>query len=810
MSLRSVLVSRYGPELANKMRHLENLRKKRLRLEASITFLTKCRDSNVIPTCVRITPRHDIAHSGDILRNASVRLLKQLIRNGHQDLISVQRELYKVHSECSAVMSGSDFDTCDRVTSQQASRLGEVIATRHDHKWSRLMLRTSALKGSGTLEANQKDEVINLSNTVLDDVTKKVLTKGLNFATTPKRIPYETVISNVEETIIRNKVPTEDADNLRQDVAIVLRKSRVPKSNITEEERLALKNLKENPDMLILRADKGNATVVMNADDYDSKIYALLDNRMVYKPVTYNPTARVTRRIRAVIRDNEKLFTEDVFEGLYRPKIVQPPKLYGTPKVHKTNVPLRPIVSQIDSPSYHLAKHVAKIMRPLAGDTTSYVKDSRHFVNILSNIRLEPDDIMVSFDVESLFTNVPVKECLEVIRNKLSKNNIPEGYMVLLRNCLEGAYLLYRGQYYLQIDGVAMGSPVAPIMANIWMEHIETLIDYHLHDVKIWRRYVDDVFCILRGGQPEVEQFLRHLNALHSKIKFTYELQANNTLPFLDVKVMAQADGTLKHTVYRKPTHTDKYLNASSHHHPKHLRSVETSLVNRARALCDPEFLDEELSHVDKILRRNGYRGNVRGKLPKQRYRVKRSDVARQPAYLPYIKGVTDKIGCILRKFSINTVFTPFTKMSQQIGTPKDVIPYQSPGVYKVECSCGSSYIGQTKRTIAERVKEHIAAVKNRQVEKSAIAEHLLLSGPNHWIELHAPKILSTERHYYPRIVREAVEIKKHKNFNRESGFKLSSVWNPVINKWKHRAKSQSVVTDTVSVVCRVPNNFYN
>ncbi|CAH0700370.1 unnamed protein product [Spodoptera exigua] len=136
-----------------------------------------------------------------------------------------------------------------------------------------------------------------------------------------------------------------------------------------------------------------------------------------------------------------------------------------------------------------------------------------------------------------------------------------------------------------------------------------------------------------------------------------------------------------------------------------------------------------------------------------------------------------------------------------------------SPGVYKINCSCGSSYIGQTKRTIAERLKEHIAAVKNRQSNKSAIAEHLLQAGSNHWVEFHRPQILSTDRHYHTRLVREAVEIKKcPNNFNREDGFKLSSTWNPVLRKTQPRFPSKSVNTsvDIISVVCRRPNMVEN
>lgn len=482
---------------------------------------------------------------------------------------------------------------------------------------------------------------------------------------------------------------------------------------------------------------------------------------------------------------------------------MQSPKLYGLPKVHKANVPLRPIVSQVDSPTYNLAKHVAGVLQPLVGKTSSFVKDSRHFVDIIKSLKMEPGDILVSFDVESLFTNVPIKDCLDVVREKLIDSELPSQYVVMLRNCLDGNFFLYQGQHYLQIDGVAMGSPVAPVLANIWMEHFESSLDFTTHGVKLWKRYVDDVFCIMKGSKQEVDQLTMHLNSIHPKIRFTHEMEEERMLAFLDVKVMVKSDGSLAHSVYRKPTHTDRYLNAASHHHPLHLQSVVSSLTNRAHDLCDPEHLEGELAHVQEVLKRNGYSVSKRHR--RRTGRGKQTEVSRQPTFLPYVKGVTDKIGNILKKYSIKSIFTPLTKVAKQLRTPKDVIPLQVPGVYKVDCSCGRSYVGQTKRTIAERVKEHIAAVKNRQVNKSAIAEHLVDSGPNHWIELHDPKVLSSERHFYKRIIREAIEIKKYPNFNREDGFRLSSSWNPIIGRCARRDVSSQCV-DTVSVVCRTMN----
>ncbi|XP_047984696.1 uncharacterized protein LOC125225163 [Leguminivora glycinivorella] len=358
----------------------------------------------------------------------------------------------------------------------------------------------------------------------------------------------------------------------------------------------------------------------MDRLDYDSKIQALLADRSVYKPVNYNPTARVTTRLRKLIKEHEELFTGDDFTNLHRPKVVQPPKLYGLPKVHKSGIPLRPIVSQIGSPSYHLAKHVAGVLQTLVGKTTSFVKDSRHFIDIVKTIKLEPEEIMVSFDVESLFTNVPLRECLGIVKTKLVENGHPEGYVTLLEHCLEGNYFLYHGQFYLQVDGVAMGSPVAPVIANIWMEHFEELaLRSGPPVITLWKRYVDDVFCILRGSSDTVERFVDHLNSIHPKVKFTFEMESDRSLPFLDVKLKAKPDGTLAHSVYRKPTHTDRYLQASSHHHPRHLQSVVTSLVNRARDLCDSEHLDEELAHVQKVLRKNGYLQTIPRKTKKGR-----------------------------------------------------------------------------------------------------------------------------------------------------------------------------------------------
>ncbi|KAK4882178.1 hypothetical protein RN001_005497 [Aquatica leii] len=153
-----------------------------------------------------------------------------------------------------------------------------------------------------------------------------------------------------------------------------------------------------------------------------------------------------------------------------------------------------------------------------------------------------------------------------------------------------------------------MGSPLSPVVANIFMESFETVaLESSILKPKVWFRYVDDTFIVWSHGHLELSKFLDHLNNQHLDIKFTMEIESNGSLPFLDVLVTRKPDGLLGHSVYRKPTHTDRYLHASSHHHPAQKRSVIESLVHRAFSICQPENLDSELRHLTRTLVNNGY-----------------------------------------------------------------------------------------------------------------------------------------------------------------------------------------------------------
>ena len=269
----------------------------------------------------------------------------------------------------------------------------------------------------------------------------------MNFVVTPERIPVDDIIVGVEGGL--QGLTGSDVDKARSKIAGVLTSAKPPPSNLPWSLQKALDDLKKREDIVILPADKGRCTVVMDVTEYHAKVDSLLADRKFYKVLDKDPTSSTERKMNAALLGLKKNGT--IPEPLYR--ILRSlgghiPLLYGLPKIHKPGIPLRPIVSFVSSPTYALSKHLARALSPLVGNSSSFVSSSSEFVSFSKSITIPEKYELVSFDVVSLFTNVPIDLALSVVEKRLDVSDrtplSKEVLVSLLRLCLSSTTFYYK------------------------------------------------------------------------------------------------------------------------------------------------------------------------------------------------------------------------------------------------------------------------------------------------------------------------------------------------------------------------------
>ena len=196
-------------------------------------------------------------------------------------------------------------------------------------------------------------------------------------------------------------------------------------------------------------------------------------------------------------------------------------------------------------------------------------KDTFSFVSRLKDANLA-NNFFVSYDVTSLFTNIPLQETINIavdliINNKPNLNITKLELKKLFLFATSQTHFLFNGNCYNQADGVSMGSPLAPVLANVFMGHHESKwLNTYLHNKpNFYIRYVDDILTTFENEQDSLD-FLNFLNKQHSNIKFTMEKQTNNSIPFLDVQIADINAKNLTLQSYHKLTYTGLLLNLYS------------------------------------------------------------------------------------------------------------------------------------------------------------------------------------------------------------------------------------------------------
>ena len=198
-------------------------------------------------------------------------------------------------------------------------------------------------------------------------------------------------------------------------------------------------------------------------------------------------------------------------------------------KIHKTNNPIRPLINFKKAPTYKIAKILAQKLRNSKITTNEYnIKNSTELVQKLQKIKTNENTAFTSFDITNMYTNIPIQETIEIITDKLKKQNESNEYITQIKNSLNKIlnqnYFKFNNKIYKQNSGLAMGSPLSSIIAEIFLQEIDkkiiNIIKKYDNEGK-WIRYVDNGLYISNNNNKHTKEIYNELNKIHPNIKFT-------------------------------------------------------------------------------------------------------------------------------------------------------------------------------------------------------------------------------------------------------------------------------------------------
>ena len=730
------------------------------RIRQQLWFNHRCKDLGLVPAGLRLKSPLNTQEAIQIVKATCRRLVRARINDCHRRLNYYKDKLQQRLDKLRQFIPTDLLDTILTIADRRAKKTAEQHRTKTQLKLTRLQ-RTKDKR-------RQKPDdnwVRNISSRPLDKTETQVLSYGLKHSVTPKRIPTEAIVSSVEAVLSRQRELSESAkDNIRSRIASTIQSASLPDSNLTKDERQALKRLKTDENIVILPADKGRVTVVMDKTDYYDKMDALVNDKQTYQVLKRDPTPALQRKLNSKLLDLKKTDAIDIQRyNRLRCRVPQPPKLYGLPKLHKPNIPMRPIVSFCGSPTYQLSKYLTTVLKPLTDESRHKLQSTENFIDAIKTVQVPDDYKLVSFDVKSLFTSIPLQLALDCTETAINNSTIElplptDDLMDLLNLCLTSTYFQYNGKHYKQLHGTAMGSPVSVVVAEIVMQNIEELaLATYKRTLPLWLRYVDDTFTAVH--KDEIDDFHEHLNGQNADIQFTKEIEENGKIPFLDCLV-TRDNNKLRTTIYRKPTHTDRLLDQSSYNPTSHKATTIRTLTRRAQLVCDsPDSLTDENKSLDNVFNKNNYNRDF---IRHNTYRNSEPNATNTnatpvtTATIPYIKGTSETIARILQPYNIRVAHKPITTLLQLLTNVKDKDePSDRRGaVYKIKCcDCQATYIGETGRNLNVRLTEHKRATRNGDINNH-IAEHHLKT--NHRIDWDSAECVTYSTDYYQRITLES------------------------------------------------------
>ena len=595
-------------------RNLERIQEKIVKTKCHLSFNETCVINKLLPTYTNIKTHDDAARRETFVNEFRLKLVERQIQEQKQAIAALQEE-YDGKWRTFREILNSDLKCNAFQLFLERMRLKTFNQTAEIHR--KKLVR---LYGGPILLKQNHDSVINLSNIQLDQETQDIFSLGMNchlkqrFDKTKKKVEIEMMYENIKEMQKSKKLVISDDNALKSELERFGMKNIRDNTRdlLTKEQYKKVKDFNNIDSIVTRKADKSNTFVILDKEFYQNEINQLLSDESKFKKIPRDPTEEMKKEINkhiSFVNNNSKSVKLHKLEGKYKPGYI-----YGNPKIHKRliNPPLRPIISQIGTITYELSKHLNSIIVPFMPRKYT-VQSSYEFVSLLKDIR--PDGHLASLDVESLFTNVPVQETIEIILKNvyhhptLPPPDIPASSLkALLTICTtKTPFQDLNGDLYVQCEGVSMGSALGPTFADFYMCNLENKVFQEQPDLKpiMYVRYVDDCFLVVDSIQTLFN--LKQKFEAESVLKFTYEKEKSGQLAYLD-SLVRRSDHAFKTSVFIKSTNLGDCLNYNSICPEKYKTGVIKTFLHRGFAICsDWATFHTEIERIKQILTNNNY-----------------------------------------------------------------------------------------------------------------------------------------------------------------------------------------------------------
>lgn len=735
---------------------LNNYYKLRLKYSTAnknIFFNKTCLSKNLTPRYVQIKIKTKSSLASKIIEKSTKNWVRLELNKWYNIRDTLKLYLYNTHTRLTNLLHPCEFDTVD---SQVRDRIDSIMKIKTDKINKKLQnlekhrnqQKEKNFKNNPTNPKFQfNDRIKNYSNTVFTETEKNVLNKGLKHCVEKpiRQNEIEDIAINMAASLIKNR---ENDTNKTICAKILGQEIEKNRNKINYSENKTIKSLKskiKENNLTVVKSDKGNSIVILDQKIYKEKTETFLKTQNFNQ--IKNPVNKYNKLVRDKIK-NSKILNEKTKMSLIE-KNPKCPRLYSLPKIHKSEkldeIPIRPVVSYSGACVTKLAKSLNKIFKEKTNFQPDHsILNSLDLINKIKNIDIPNNAKLISLDIISLFTNVPpseTKDLVDQIIYTCPNLNIKEKTDLsdLMELCLNHNFFQYNDKFYEQKNGLAIGNPLSPLFAEIFLKHFEKQFlnikcEFSQY-IKYYYRYVDDVIVLWTGTERILNKFIKHINSLHEKIKFTVEKEKEKTLNYLDLKIKIEEN---KHTfeIYRKDTSTDTVIHNMACRPMSHKLAAFHSMIHRLNSIpLKKEHFLTELEIIKEIAINNGYESNLidqilKGKIQKSNLNLiysQNSQINDLPKLiLPYYGKMSEKIKHKLKSLGYATIFrSPYT-LGSELSQIKDKIPEnEKSGVYKLTCQdCNATYIGKTERNLSIRINEHKRAYKLKY-ENYAFAEHL-------------------------------------------------------------------------------------